>query len=130
MSAALVNCLAVAFGGALGCVGRWLVSQVPFYAVRASYWSTVSVNVAGCLAIGVVAALFSYYQTDGVWYKLVVTGFLGGFTTYSAFSLDAMRLLQGGNLMELAMYVGVTFALWHVLPGCQLLTGYCTYCKL
>ncbi|MDE7443578.1 MAG: CrcB family protein [Muribaculaceae bacterium] len=107
----LVNALAVAVGGALGCVSRWLVSQMPFLVVRAAYWPTLSVNVAGCLAIGIAAALGDHYQPSGVWYRLAVTGFLGGFTTYSAFSLDAIRLWQSGCLVQLSIYVGLTVIL-------------------
>lgn len=110
----MVNVLAVAAGGALGCVCRWLVSQMPFYAAKAAYWPTVTVNVSGCLAIGVVAALFSYFHADGVWYRFAVTGFLGGFTTYSAFSLDAIRLWQSGAMSELLWYAGLTVILGFV----------------
>lgn len=87
----------VALGGALGSVLRFATAQVvPFP------FGTLTVNIAGSFLIGALFVLLS----GRVWAQpLVLTGILGGFTTFSAFSLDTLRLVEGGRALAAGGYV-------------------------
>ncbi len=91
--------IAVALGGAMGAVLRYLVGLAVVFPL-----GTLTVNVIGSLIIGVVWALFNAKGLQA-WLPLVMTGFLGGFTTFSAFSLDTLRLVEAGRLAAAGGYV-------------------------
>jgi len=91
--------ISVAIGGALGAVARYLVGLAVAFPL-----GTLTVNVLGSLAIGLVWALFAARGLQA-WLPLVMTGFLGGFTTFSAFSLDTLRLVEGGRIAAAGGYV-------------------------
>ncbi|MBC7431581.1 MAG: CrcB family protein [Rubritepida sp.] len=99
-----MNIFLVAAGGALGSVLRYWVQL----ALNAAWfpWGTMMVNVAGSAAIGVLAGL----GVAGPGRLLFVTGVLGGFTTFSAFSLDAVELYQRSILLA-AAYVAASVSL-------------------
>jgi fluoride exporter len=104
----LATALGVAGAGAVGSVARWLV------AVWTSRWSgfpwgTLAVNVVGALAIGlIVAALGTRDLLDSRWRPVLVTGLLGGFTTFSAFAYETIELAERRQLGTAAIYVLVT----------------------
>jgi CrcB protein len=105
--------IAVAVGGALGSVlrhgvnhaaARWLGLGFP--------WGTFLVNVAGCFLMGIAAGWFlQKAEASPEWRAFVATGLLGGFTTFSAFSLDFAQLLGQGTIARAALYFGATLAL-------------------
>lgn len=69
-------------------------------------WSTLLVNVVGCLLIGVVFGLFNRYGTQSSsWCLLLTTGFCGGFTTFSAFANEGVQMLQNGNTLSFFVYI-------------------------
>ncbi|TNC65171.1 fluoride efflux transporter FluC [Rubellimicrobium roseum] len=89
--------LLVALGGALGSSARALVGMaLPFP------WATLAVNVAGGLMMGWLFALLGAGTALGA---LLLTGVLGGFTTFSAFSLDTLRLVETGRMAQAGLYV-------------------------
>jgi fluoride exporter len=98
--------LLVAAGGALGSVTR---HGINLYAARlfGSHfpWGILIVNIAGCLAMGCVAAGLLRLQLPDAVRLFLATGFLGGFTTFSAFALDTMKLVQAGQTGLAAVYV-------------------------
>ncbi len=99
--------LLVALGGAAGSVVRYLVSVAALATLGAGFpWGTLAVNVLGSAAIGVAAGT----GLEGQAQLLVVTGFLGGFTTFSAFSLETGALLERSPWLA-ALYVAVSVAL-------------------
>lgn len=70
-------------------------------------WHTLLVNVSGCLLMGMVAGWFAFRGESGQDFRLfLTTGVLGGFTTFSAFSLDAVVLWEGGQILSAALYIG------------------------
>ncbi len=69
---------------------------------------TLVVNVSGCLVIGVVMALAMAAQWDQGWLLLVAIGALGGYTTFSTFGFETVRLLQQGKWGGAALYVGLS----------------------
>jgi len=95
--------LLVALGGALGSVARHLVSVAALGALGAGFpWGTLAVNVLGSAAIGVAAGT----GVAGGPRLLVVTGFLGGFTTFSAFGLDTGLLFERSPVLAAAYVAG------------------------
>jgi CrcB protein len=86
-----MSLLLVAGGGALGSVLRHLVSVASIALLGAAFpWGTLAVNFLGSAAIGIAGGL----GVQGEWRLLLVTGLLGGFTTFSAFSLETGLLWQ------------------------------------
>lgn len=85
---------------------RWLGTEFP--------WGTLTVNVVGSFLIGVLAAWFAFrgdsYATQSL-RLFLTTGILGGFTTFSAFSLDFALLFERGDAMLAAIYVVASVAL-------------------
>lgn len=73
---------------------------------------TFSVNVIGSLIVGVIAGFMAFKgHVDQSWRLFTVTGLLGGFTTFSAFSLETALLWERGQLVAAAAYVGVSVVL-------------------
>ncbi len=87
----------VALGGAIGSGLRYLS-----YQVVPAPWGTLAINVLGSLAIGV---LYVALAGRGHLAPLLMTGVLGGFTTFSAFSLDALKMAQAGQGVQAGAYV-------------------------
>ena len=98
--------IAVAIGGALGSVGRYFVVEGMGRWVGAGFpWGTLTVNGVGGLAIGVLAGAMATHPALAAWRYFLITGILGGFTTFSAFSLDAVALADRGAWGAATAYV-------------------------
>ena len=93
--------IAIAAGGAVGALARHLVNElVQRQAVAAPFsYGIFLVNVTGCLAIGLFAGALAggRIQASPELRSFIVVGLLGGYTTFSSFSLDTLVLLQGGQ---------------------------------
>ena len=108
MSSAFKPILLVFLGGGLGSVLRLAVVQASRIWLSPDFpFGTFIVNVVGGLAAGAIAAIvLSRNSGAGDGFSLfLLTGFLGGFTTFSAFSLDAVQLWQRGVFAMAALYV-------------------------
>lgn len=117
--------LSVALGGAIGAATRYLVNLGALRVLGAGFpWATLIVNVLGSLAMGVLFAAFAG-KDPGRWQAFLMTGILGGFTTFSAFSLDTVLLWQRGAVAPAAIYVGasVILSLAALLAGMALARG-------
>jgi CrcB protein len=111
-SAELVVTLAVAAGGALGAGLRWAVASWWPWRPPGFPWATVTVNVVGCLAIGVVLAWLLGSVGQPRWLRpFLATGVLGGFTTFSAFAVESVRLVDSGSWATALTYVVVSLVL-------------------
>ena len=93
----------IALGGAIGSMLRYLMVT----AIGAP-WGVAVVNVLGSLTIGV---LFVLLDARMGWQLFLMTGALGGFTTFSAFSLDTLKLVEQGQPLQAALYVLISVAL-------------------
>lgn len=100
--------LLVALGGAAGSVARFLLVAGAGRLVAGWPVGTLLVNVIGSFAIGVLYVTLAQRAQVA---PLLVAGFLGGFTTFSAFSLDTLKLWEGGQAMQAAAYVAASVIL-------------------
>lgn len=119
------NLILVAAGGAAGSVLRYLATLGATRAFGTGFpWGTLAVNVAGSVTIGVLAVILTGPRAGLS--PLLVAGFLGGFTTFSTFSLDALRLWQGGQAGLAGAYVAgsVALALAGVALGAWMARGW------
>lgn len=111
--------LIVFFGGGIGSVFRYLTSVFTQKYIQHSFpWATFFVNVVGCLIVGILAGLVAKQQLTSPDLKLLfITGFCGGFTTFSAFALENVKLFQNGNSLLALLYIALSvilgvFAVW------------------
>ena len=102
------NAFAVFIGGGLGSLARWAVSGLIATRLTGTFpWGTFLVNITGCFAIGLFATLTA---PQGRWagpvtvQQFLLVGICGGYTTFSAFSLQSLQLLQSGEWMKALAY--------------------------
>ena len=98
----------VALGGALGAVGRYAVGL--FLKTASGFpWATLSVNIIGSLLMGAVMAWLSRQADQNEPVRLFLAiGLLGGFTTFSAFSMDLFDLLERRDMAALGLYLSTS----------------------
>lgn len=106
----LKSILAVSAGGAIGCVARWVVGAKLNNVLPSIPLGTLLANLAGCYMIGLaIAYLGARPELAPEWRLFIVTGFLGGLTTFSTLSAEVALALQAGRLAtafgELALHV-------------------------
>ncbi len=111
--------LFVGLGGGIGSVFRYLASVLTQKYVQSAFpWATFIVNVLGCLIIGLLIGILAKQEAENTTVKwLFVTGFCGGFTTFSTFALENIKLFQSGNTLLALLYIALSvllgiFAVW------------------
>lgn len=102
----------VSIGGLLGSMCRYLVS---FYFTKnipsAFPYGTLIVNICGCLLIGLIYGFSErFHWLTPEWRVFLTTGFCGGFTTFSAFAYENIKLLQSGQYLTFGLYSVASFA--------------------
>jgi len=104
------NVLYIFLGGGLGSVLRFLISNYTqkVWNINSFPMGTFLVNVTGCFLIGVFTAYF--LKVDNALKFLLITGFCGGFTTFSTFSAENYSLWQSGNYGVLGIYIILSVA--------------------
>lgn len=122
----LKQILIVAIGGAVGSVARYKLGGFALHHTQSWNFpvSTFSINLAGCFAIGSLAALVEHHDLFSPSTRLLLfTGLLGGFTTFSAFGYESVFLLRRGLLSVAAAYVILSVAggLFAVFLGMKLI---------
>lgn len=113
----------VALGGAIGTVARYLVSGIAAQLIGETFpWGTLIINVTGSFIIGFFAALTGpngrvYVGSSGR--QFVMTGFCGGYTTFSSFSLQTLNLMNDGEWFRAGanMVLSVALCLIAVWAG-------------
>ena len=111
----------VAAGGAIGALLRYGVVQLVMHVNPQPFpIGTMLVNIAGSFAIGLLMARYAVMDSESS-RLFLVTGVLGGFTTFSAFSWDTMQLIERGAWAQVILYVGgsVILSLVAVAAGFQ-----------
>lgn len=102
--------LAIAAGGAIGAVLRHFLNNAVTHVAGGDFpWGILTVNILGSLVMGLLVGLFAQFYDPGQTAKAFLTvGILGGFTTFSSFSLDAVLLIERGAVLQAAAYVGAS----------------------
>ena len=103
---------AVAVGGAIGAAGRHVFNQQMARLFGLNFpWGTFGVNILGSFVMGLVIGFFALkYDPSPEIRSFITTGILGGFTTFSAFSLDAANMIERGDPGLAALYVAGSVA--------------------
>ena len=99
--------IAIALGGSLGAISRYWVSSATYSWLGSNFpYGTLMVNVAGSLVMGFLTVLLvhRFDVSDELRLGLLV-GFLGSFTTFSAFSMDTINWIENGALIKASVYV-------------------------
>lgn len=113
----------VGIGSGIGGICRYLISQIIGCAGCSFPWATFTVNVAGCLLIGVLWGVTSRFQTiSPVFILFLMAGFCGGFTTFSTFSKEGLSLLQANNYISFLLYVLGSVVLGIIAVGIGYMT--------
>ena len=101
----------VALGGAVGASARYLAGVAAIRVMGPGFpWGTLTVNVVGSFVMGAVVVLLAHLSATR-FAPFLMTGVLGGFTTFSAFSLDAVTLWERGAVTQAAVYTGASVVL-------------------
>jgi CrcB protein len=103
----------IGIGGMAGSIARYITATY-FAKLFPSHfpYGTFAVNIIGCLVIGMVFGLserYSWFTSD--WRIFLATGFCGGYTTFSAFAMENVQLLQNSNYFTFALYSIASFTL-------------------
>lgn len=107
--------IAIACGGVAGSLARYGLSLLALSAIPQWFVAgTLAANVAGSFLIGLIAAWSVRRQPAPILNGFLVTGFCGGFTTFSAFSLEALLLAMSGAWVPAMGYVAVSLVGWMV----------------
>ncbi len=100
--------LLVGLGGGIGSIARWLCQRwVAYHWHHYFFWATFGVNVIGCFLIGIFWGLhFKSFSGNENWKLFLMTGLCGGFTTFSAFTLESIGLLKENRTGMFLLYLG------------------------
>jgi fluoride exporter len=105
----MLQALLIFIGGGLGALGRWGFGLMAARLWGNAWpWGTLSVNVIGGFAMGLVMGHLmktgAMTPTNDNWRAFLATGILGGFTTFSAFSLETARMIEAGHWQDAGLY--------------------------
>src|ERR1044071_3102365 len=101
------NVLLVGLSGGIGCIARYLCQKwFTVYHPSSFPWGTFAVNITGCLLIGIFWGItFRSFNATETWKLILMTGFCGGFTTFSAFTLEGIGLLRQEKIFLFFSYM-------------------------
>jgi CrcB protein len=107
------NILLVGLGGAIGSVARYLCQRwFSFQFLHPIPWGTFAVNIVGCFAIGIFWGIsFRSFSETEQWKLFLMTGLCGGFTTFSAFTLEGIGLIKEQRIGLFFFYALASIAL-------------------
>lgn len=119
----LAHLFAVGAGAALGAIGRWLLGLWLNHSGAVLPWGTLAANGLGAYVIGLLLALVVQWPAAPDWLKLfMITGFLGGLTTFSTFSAETIGLLQRGDWLAALGYAFISLVGSLALTVCGFYT--------
>jgi CrcB protein len=116
--------LLLSLGGALGVNARyWLGLGITRWTDENFPWATLAINVIGSFLIGFLATIFVHLSAHPYHRLFFATGILGGFTTFSSFSLEAYELWRRGNAAGALLYLAGSVAAGFVAVALGVLAG-------
>jgi CrcB protein len=118
-----MNFLFIAAGGGAGACLRYLTSLVINKAVPGFPLGTLAVNSIGALGIGFLFAVFQAHAVPSALRLFLITGFLGGYTTFSTYSLETVQLLLDGTIRQGIINFLLNNALCFILALAGILLG-------
>ncbi len=120
-STLLKEIIGIAVGGSIGSLLRFGLSSWVQERTKTEYfpWGILSVNLIGCFLMGILfGILVERFDISAFWRAGIFLGLLGGFTTFSSFSIDALTLFQSGAFGAMTIYILLS------LVGCILATAF------
>jgi fluoride exporter len=105
--------LLVGLGGGIGSMARYLFQRLTYNIYPHHFpWGTFGVNILGCLLIGILWGIsFKSFENNENWKLFLMVGLCGGFTTFSAFTLEGIGLIREQRLALFFSYVAVSVVL-------------------
>lgn len=103
-----MNWLYVLIGGGIGASGRYALSLAIQKPENGFPLSTFLINITGCFLIGLVSGLAFKFKWNEAYILFVMTGVLGGFTTFSSFGLEFYQLMKNNQTMLAFIYLGLS----------------------
>lgn len=104
--------LLVALGGAIGASGRYVTVAAFTHLLGVGFpYGTLAVNVFGCLLMGITIGLLAHSGGSSSLRYFIATGILGGYTTFSAFSLETITMLERGETFQAVAYIALSVVL-------------------
>ena len=114
----------VALGSALGAPARYLLDRIIQSRREGVFpWGTWAINISGCFALGLLVGLAQGHVVDARLMAAAATGFLGSYTTFSTFTWETMRLVEGGAFVEALLNITVSAVLGVAAAAGGLLLG-------
>lgn len=106
----MIHIVVISIGGALGALVRyWMAAAVNAQLGRDFPYGTLTVNIVGCLAAGFLSVLLiEKFDLSAEWRSALLIGFLGAFTTFSAFTMDTWHLIETGESFKALINVMFT----------------------
>ncbi len=103
----MVKLIIIAFGGAIGAVLRYVISEIPYRYIAPMFpYGTLLVNLLGAFFIGMLFELSQRIEIPSEWRIFVFIGIIGAFTTFSTFALESVNLIRDGEYVP---------ALWNII---------------
>lgn len=99
------NILSIFIGGGIGAVLRFSISSLAKNLFNFSLLGTLGANLSGCFLIGLIYGLLLTKTMPPNLKLFIITGFLGGLTTFSTFSFEAFELIKSGNILGGFSYI-------------------------
>ena len=121
--------LSIVIGAGIGAVGRYLLGTWLSASIKGEFpWGTLAVNLIGCLVIGIAWGLSERAGWSPVLRSFLFIGILGSFTTFSAFSIETISLLQNQAFSQAFMNIALNvimclFCVWLGLKSARLVVG-------
>jgi CrcB protein len=116
--------LLMMLAGGAGAVARFTTDEAVQSRGDGSYpWGTFGINVSGCFLLGVIWGYVDNHSSDKAFLTVAGTGFCGGFTTFSTFSVESLRLMQVREYGAAARYVGTSLVLGGLAAAVGLALG-------
>ena len=110
------NLIAVFIGGGFGSLVRYGISTITLYLIKTTFpVATLISNISSCIILATAVTMLNTKSEAETWKLLIITGFCGGFSTFSAFSYETVELIRSGNSMYAISNIVISLTVCIVL---------------